>query len=881
MTTNNEYYKTIYENVIGTTVSETHSDNWYLKRIAEKICNTTYSVTKCNGKYLKDIAEKEWDTTYPGNHFNNFYLHKWAEKIEGETLPMDFDNHFLEIIADGIAVTTSIKLEPLTSQITYGSTVTLTVTLLDAERQPISGETVTLYEGETSKGTGTTGSDGETDITVSGLNVGTHTLKATYDEYTSNNVTVTVNKIVPTITASADDDSVVWGENIVLEGVLSVGSGETVKLYDGVTLIDDDITTTTDGVFTKTISQATVGNHSYSFVYDGDATHESVTSDSVLVTVTKKPTVLDIDVPLILVYDDSFNISGNLSDGTNAISGASIGLKVGSTIVESINTDSNGDVAFTHTPVTMGTHTFQLVYAGDEHYDGASSTAVQRNIEKETTVLSDIVPATSSVNISIDESLTISGTLTDNDSPQNPIANASILIKVNDVTLTTLTTDSDGDFTGSVSGATLGMGTHSLEIRFAETANYATTFVSKEIVVGGGTLSFSASPSILSYADGDTATLTATLTAGGVGVSGEAIVFEDTNATPILEDLVIPNVPDENTYQIGSKWKLIATGHNGSQIDMYDSSGRNIIRVVPITGGYTITRGGATAVDLTGSVLYYDNGLFYTDTGDSTDTSSICILSQIKFMVYVEIEELTPILGVDVTDSSGVATGEYVSAGSGDVVVGASVLRSSVTETFTVEDCVDTILGGTDQSSKFGSSIGLRNSGTGNITYDSTNQYYVTNLTKKGSEAFVPINSANGLDDVLIEFDGFLPTPSSSLTSFLALGVYHDSNNWARLGEKATLSSGSPFEYGINNNGSYSESDISGATTQSGVWLHLKFKITNNTIQRQAYNGTTLVFEETRTYSSSWFDNTTKYGFNLLWTTAWKSYIKNIKIKPL
>lgn len=843
MTTNNEYYKTIFEKVTGTTVTGTHSDNYYLHGIAEKICDTTYSVTKCNGKYLKDIAESQCSTTYTGNHFNNYYLHDWAEEIAGETLPMNFDNHFLEIIADGIAVTTSIKLEPLTSQITYGSTVTLTVTLLDAERQPISGETVTIYEGETSKGTGTTGSDGEAEITVSGLNVGTHTLKATYDEYTSNNVTVTVNKIIPTITASADDDSVVWGENIVLEGVLSVGSGETVKLYDGVTLIDDNITTTTDGAFTKTISQATVGNHSYSFVYDGDATHESVTSDSVSVTVTKKPTVLDIDVPLILVYDDSFNISGNLSDGTNAISGASIGLKVGSTIVESINTDSNGDVAFTHTPVTMGTHTFQLVYAGDEHYDGASSTAVQRNIEKETTVLSDIVPATSSVNMSIDESLTISGTLTDNDSPQNPIANASILIKVNDVTLTTLTTDSNGDFTGSVSGATLGMGTHSFEIRFAETANYATTFVSREIVVAGGTLSFSASPSILSYADSDTATLTATLTAGGVGVSDEAIVFEDTNATPILEDLVITTVPDQNVYNIGSKWKLIATGQNSSQIDIYDS-GSNFIRIAPGNSSYTIKLASpGTDTTLNGSVLYYDDGVFYTDTGDSLDTSSYAVVSQIKFMVYVEIEELTPILGVDVTDNSGVATGEYVSAGSGDVVVGASVLRSSVTERYDIEDC---------KYWNDGSSVGSLQIDSG-ASVTSNGEYITILSTSNEKYIYLPVTLANS------DNWEFSTTIARKDSNKVIGGIFNDASYYY-----TSDTTDGRYRYSVGD----------------GNVLHSKYASVEDVITVRRENGVTKLFVNDVSGNAHTVNHKTSFKCGY-YTYAYPQYIKNIKLKTL
>ena len=185
------------------------------------------------------------------------------------------------------------------------------------------------------------------------------------------------------------------------------------------------------------------------------------------------------------------------------------------------------------------------------------------------------------------------------------------------------------------------------------------------------------------------------------------------------------------------------------------------------------------------------------------------------------------------------------------------------------------ITGETDQSSKFGSSIGLRNSGTSSISYDSTNKYYSVNITKTDSESFVPINSATGLDDVIIEFDGYLP----SSPSLLGLCFYKENSNWGRLGTKWD-GTGSKFEYGGNTNGSYAESNISGYTPPTTTWLHHKFTITNDTIHRQVYNGSTLIYEDTRTYTG-FFTSTTKYGFTALWSTVWKQYFKNIKIKPL
>ena len=190
--------------------------------------------------------------------------------------------------------------------------------------------------------------------------------------------------------------------------------------------------------------------------------------------------------------------------------------------------------------------------------------------------------------------------------------------------------------------------------------------------------------------------------------------------------------------------------------------------------------------------------------------------------------------------------------------------------TYTISDCIDVISGATDQSSKFGSNVSLRNSGTGSITYDSTNQRYSINITREG-ESYIPITSCNGLDDFVIEFDGYF-----DYLFYLGLTIYSDGNNWARFGIKTDWA-----EYGIKSNGSYSEANITNVTTTTGTWTHHKYTITNNTIRLEVYNGSTLLYDSTRTYDSSWFTSNTKYGFVQLWATSWHQYFKNLQIKPL
>lgn len=201
--------------------------------------------------------------------------------------------------------------------------------------------------------------------------------------------------------------------------------------------------------------------------------------------------------------------------------------------------------------------------------------------------------------------------------------------------------------------------------------------------------------------------------------------------------------------------------------------------------------------------------------------------------------------------------------------------RIFLQETFVVVDAIEHISGSIDESNKFDNYISLRNNGTSTISYDSTNKYYILNITKTDSESFIPIGSITGLDNIIIEFDGYL----TGTASFIGLTFYKDNSNWGRLGAKSALGR-EGYEFGTSINGSYSESDITGYAPPKNTWLHYKFTITNNTIHRQVYNEDTLIYEDTRTYTG-FFTSTTKYGFTGLWDYHWIQYFKNITIKAL
>ena len=130
--------------------------------------------------------------------------------------------------------------------------------------------------------------------------------------------------------------------------------------------------------------------------------------------------------PSDMEYGD-FNTTGLLTDvDNNPISGATVYLVVGSTKVDNAQTDSNGVVTFTGSPVHTGTHSFKLVFEGNPNYTSSESSTVTITISKETTLLEVTSPANNSTWYD-DGNILVTGSLLDNDSPDSsPVANARI-----------------------------------------------------------------------------------------------------------------------------------------------------------------------------------------------------------------------------------------------------------------------------------------------------------------------------------------------------------------------------------------------------------------------------------------------------------------------
>ena len=342
-------------------------------------------------------------------------------------------------------------------------------------------------------------------------------------------------------------------------------------------------------------------------------------------------TSLTIEVPLNLVYSDDFNITGTLTDGNNdAISGATIKLKVGNTVVDTDTTDNNGEVSFTQSPVSMGNHSFQLVFEGDSTHPSAISSVVTREIGKETSAITMSAPAASSSYYS-DASISVSGTLKTDDN--EAISGASILVKLGATTLTTLTTGNDGSFSGSVSAGDLSTGSNTLKFEFAGDSYYSATYQEVAVTVNAATLVLTSDKSVLSYADSDSCVLTATYT--GSTVAGHTVKLYDAS-----DDSLVATMVDNGDGTYSTTYVSQGVG----DIGFYAVSGNFVTEIFVISDihyydSLTTDKGHWTAFLSGVSATFTSNGLVISGT-NVTRQSKLNITYPSSYSVEYEIVAL-------------------------------------------------------------------------------------------------------------------------------------------------------------------------------------------------------------------------------------------------
>ena len=227
-----------------------------------------------------------------------------------------------------VTATTS-NLSASAAQITVGQTVTFSVTVTPATGSAAAGN-VTLLDGSTPLGTSALASGAAT-FTITSLAAGTHSITASYagnstdGASTSNAVSVQVNAATAplqttVVTLTANPATAVSGQTITLSANVAPTSGTskptgTVTFQDGSTAIGSSPLAA--GAGTLAISTLSIGTHSLTAAYGGDASDSPSASKPISVTITAATTP-----PPTPVADYGLTLSSSALSMTQATSGS-------------------------------------------------------------------------------------------------------------------------------------------------------------------------------------------------------------------------------------------------------------------------------------------------------------------------------------------------------------------------------------------------------------------------------------------------------------------------------------------------------------------------------------------------------------------------------
>jgi hypothetical protein len=428
-----------------------------------------------------------------------------------------------------------------------GQPVSLSVSVTAVPAGPTPTGTVAIVEGATTIATAPLDPAGTATVALPTLAAGSHALVAVYSGNASvgGSASGPLDQMVDqasTATAlSSSADPIVFGQSVTFTATVSVlapGAGipsGNVELLDGATTIASS-PVDASGNATFTTSALGVGAHSLTATYVAGLSFSASTSPPITETVNQASTTIALTAssnPSPAGQSVTFTaavsvVAPGSGSPTGTVDFFDDGGPVGSGIV-----DATGVATFTTSALAAGTHTIEVVYAGDASFLGSGPVALSQDIS----TVASIVTLSSSLDPSrTGEAVTFSALVTPGGSGVSP--NGLVAFTDNGVFLGF--GDVNGAGVATLTTSTLSVGAHVV------VADYA----------GNGSVSGSTSaPLAHTVIAGDTTTvITASAPSSLIGTS---VTFTAT---------VVPVAP--------------ASGTPGGTIDVLD--GTTVLGTVPV-----------------------------------------------------------------------------------------------------------------------------------------------------------------------------------------------------------------------------------------------------------------------------------------------------------
>jgi hypothetical protein len=224
-----------------------------------------------------------------------------------------------------------------------------------------------------------------------GLSVGNHSVTAVYGgdpnfvSSTSTAINQTVQQDGSKTKLSSSDKKAVFGEPVTFTVSVTAaapGSGTpsgTVSFRDGTTTLTT-VALDGTGTGTYTTSSLTIGTHSMTAVYSGDADFTTSTSAVLTQTVSKATTttaVVSSANPSVFGQSVTFTTTISVVAPGGGTPTGTVTFKDGTTTLATA-TLSGGLATYTTSSLSVGTHKITVVYSGDTNFVGSTSPTLKQ-----------------------------------------------------------------------------------------------------------------------------------------------------------------------------------------------------------------------------------------------------------------------------------------------------------------------------------------------------------------------------------------------------------------------------------------------------------------------------------------------------------------------
>lgn len=283
---------------------------------------------------------------------------------------------------------TSTALVSSKNPSSFGQSVTFTGTVTSGEGTPLAGG-ITFKDGTIALSTVPIVS-GVAKYTTSALSGGTHSITGTYQG--SNNYAKSVSGVVSqvvtkvgttsTVTSSVNPSSYHQSVTLTAKVTSAVGTPTGTVTFKNGTVVLGTGTLNASGVATHTLSSLTVGAHSITAVYAGDADHVASVSKVLTQTVVKastKTVVTSSKNPS--THGTAVTFTATITPAFGGTATGTVTFKNGTVVLGTGTVNASNKATFTTSTLAVGTHSITASYPGSVDFTASASAVLKQVVQ--------------------------------------------------------------------------------------------------------------------------------------------------------------------------------------------------------------------------------------------------------------------------------------------------------------------------------------------------------------------------------------------------------------------------------------------------------------------------------------------------------------------